>query len=88
MAFEILDNQYRHDELKNRMQGDLDGINTLKNRLQASVNLHAEISADLAMIPWYQDLTQAEKDKLLAWKNDCQELLDKIILPAPEGLGF
>ncbi len=39
MAFEVLDNQYRHDELKNRMQGDLDGINSLKNRLQASVNL-------------------------------------------------
>lgn len=88
MAFVPLDNQYRHDELKNRMQGDLDSINSLKNRLQTSVNLHAEIVANMAMIPWYAGLTQAEKGKLVAWKNDVQALLDKIILPVPEGLGL
>ena len=88
MAFEVLDKQYRHDELKNRMQNDLDGINRLKSQLQTSVNLHAEIVANMAMIPWYVDLIQEEKDKLTAWKNDCQELLNKIILEAPDGLGF
>lgn len=88
MAFEVLDQQYRQDEIRAKMQADHDGINRLKNQLQTSVNLHTEIVANPAMIPWYAGLSQAEKDKLLAWKNDAQKLLDKITKAPPEGLGF
>ena len=70
MAFDVLDQQYRHDEIRARMQSDKDAINRLKNQLQASVDLHTLISGDLEMIPWFNDLSTEEKAKLQAWRDD------------------
>ena len=70
MAYDILNQQYRHDEIRSRMQADKDAINRLKNQLDASVALHTEISGDFAMIPWFQELTTEERAKLQAWRDD------------------
>lgn len=79
MAFDVLDQQYRHDEIRARMQSDKDAINRLKNQLTASVALHTAISADMAKIPWFNDLTAEEKAKLQGWCDDDAAVLAAII---------
>ena len=79
MAFDVLDQQYRHDEIRARMQSDKDMINRLKNQLDSSVALHTEISANPEMIPWYQGLSAEEKAKLQGWCDDAAAILAELV---------